>query len=296
MHSKYSICFIINPISGTTQKHHLPELFEKEIDTSQFEWEIKYTDRPKHATELAKQSVQEGFDTIVAVGGDGTINEVGRALVGTNSRLGIIPLGSGNGLARHLGIPLSVKGALNTILKGANFQMDSCQVNGQAFFCTSGVGFDATVSHYFAKDRDNRGLWNYAKTSIKQYFRYEPKTYQIEIDGTQYSEKAFIIAVANAAQYGNNAHISPEADVSDGLMDVCIMKSFPKALGLWLIFQSFNKSIHLSRYVTILRGKHVRIQNANEFAHLDGDPVSLNPKLEYKILEKSLNVCVPKSR
>ena len=148
--TKISIHFIINPISGTAKKHGLPKLFEQHINKDQFDWEIKYTQHAGHATDIAANAVKQGVDYVVAVGGDGTVNEIGSALVSASTKLGIIPLGSGNGLARHLGIPLNPKKALEQILTGNTVKIDACDVNGQPFFCTSGVGFDALVSHSFS--------------------------------------------------------------------------------------------------------------------------------------------------
>lgn len=293
MNSSVSIQFIINPISGTIQKQNLPELFEKEIDKEKFSWEIKHTNARGHATEIARKAVADGVNIVVAVGGDGTINEVAKALVHSKkSALGIIPLGSGNGLARHLRIPLQPKKALQTILNGKNDLVDSCQVNDVPFFCTSGVGFDATVSHYF-DSIPGRGLHTYIKSSLKKYFSYKPETYQIEVDGVKFERCAFIVSVANASQYGNNAYISPTADIKDGLMDLVIMQRFAKPIGAWLIFLSFSKLIDKSSYLEIIKGKEIKIKQATKIAHIDGDPISLAKDLTYKIQEKSLLVRVP---
>ncbi|MGB0522506.1 MAG: diacylglycerol/lipid kinase family protein [Flammeovirgaceae bacterium] len=289
--SKKSIYFIINPISGTAKKHRLPDLFKQLIDPSLFEWEIKYTDHPHHATEIAQDAVDRDIDYVIAVGGDGTVNETAKALIGSTSKLGIIPLGSGNGLARHLGIPLKPENALKSMLAGNTVKIDTCAVNGQPFFCTSGVGFDALVSHYFAQNK-GRGLLNYAKTAIQQYFNYKPATYQITVDGYEYTEQAFVVTLANAAQYGNNAYISPEADISDGLLDLCVVNKFPKLFGVVLIFRSFTGSIHKSKYMKIIRGKHITIRNKGNYAHLDGDPAELAPSLHYSIQQQSLEVLV----
>jgi YegS/Rv2252/BmrU family lipid kinase len=288
-----TICFIINPISGAVKKQHLPAVFKKAFTTDEFHWEIKFTKAQKHATELAAAAVAEKFDIVVAVGGDGTINEVAQSLVGTEAALGIIPLGSGNGLARHLGIPLHVEQALQVILHGSTRRIDSCQVNGEAFFCTSGVGFDATVSHFFAQHQHKRGLFNYARAALRQYFSYRPQQYKIEIDGQQLTKQAFIIVVANAAQYGNNVYVSPEAGIADGQLDVCIIKHFAKWRGPLLLAQSFGRRIHRSRYVEVLRGRQVRISSASRLLHVDGDPLELKQPLHYAIDKQALKVRVP---
>jgi diacylglycerol kinase (ATP) len=293
MQSKTFIQFIINPISGTIKKQNLPELFGRLIDRNQFDWEIKYTNARGHATEIAKKAVENGVDIIVAVGGDGTINEVAKSLIHSEkSTLGVIPLGSGNGLARHLEIPLSPAKALKVILEGKRIQIDTCKVNKVPFFCTSGVGFDATVSHYFDKI-PGRGLYTYIKSSISKYFTYKPEVYQIEIDGKKIEKAAFIVSVANASQYGNNAYISPNANISDGLMDLVVMRKFAKPIGAWLIFLSFTKLINKSDYLEILQGKHIKIKQKSNLAHIDGDPIVLSENLEYEIEVNSLWVKVP---
>ena len=292
MPDKTTICFIINPISGTARKLHLPELFQQMIPDDRFRWEIKYTDYPKHATLLAEEAVEQGFDIVVAVGGDGTINEVAQSIENSSSSLGIIPLGSGNGLARHLGIPLKAKDALSAILSG-NFQkIDTCKINDASFFCTSGLGFDGQVSHVFAQNKDQRGFWNYVKSSFDQYFNYQPKTYGIQVNGKRFKEKAFIVTVANAGQYGNGAYISPEADISDGLFDLCIMKEFPWFIGLWLMFLSFTKQIHKSKYLKVIRANSAVITAEGVAAHLDGDPLEVSSEVTYKIASQNLRVCV----
>lgn len=289
--SKKTIHIIINPISGTSKKKNLPELFERYIDKSLFNWEIKHTEYAHHGTEIAAEAVKNGIDYVIAVGGDGTINEIAKALIGSETKLGIIPLGSGNGLARHLRIPLKPEKALKSILEEKSILIDTCEVNGQPFFCTSGVGFDALVSHHFAQTK-GRGLVTYAKMALQQYFNYQPSTYQIVIDGYEYTEQAFVVTLANAGQYGNNAYISPEADISDGLMDVCVVGKFPKLLGIMMLFLSFTGSIHKSKYMKIIRGKQISIRNMGGYTHLDGDPVSLDKSLNYSIQPKSLAVLV----
>jgi YegS/Rv2252/BmrU family lipid kinase len=292
MQSKTSIQFIINPISGTIKKQNLPELFERLIDRNLFDWEIKYTNARGHATEIAKQAVADKVNTIVAVGGDGTINEVAKSLIHSEqSTLGIIPLGSGNGLARHLKIPLSPAQALKVILDEKRIQIDTCKVNNVPFFCTSGVGFDATVSHYFDQI-PGRGLYTYITASISKYFAYTPEVYQIEIDGKKIEKSAFIVSVANASQYGNNAYISPNANISDGLMDLVVMKKFAKPIGAWLIFLSFAKLIDKSSYLEIVKGKQISIKHKSKLAHIDGDPIQLSEHLKYEIEANSLWVKV----
>ena len=195
------ITFIINPISGTKKKKEIPGLIHTILKDSDWEFEIVNTRYAGHATEIATEKAQQGVDVVVAVGGDGTVNEVASALVHTNTALGIIPCGSGNGLARHLGVPMSRLKAIELFLNGGIQQMDYGIINGkQLFFCSCGVGFDALVSWEFAH-AGKRGLMTYCSIALKENFKYKPETYTLKTDtGEGLTNKAFVIACGNAAQ------------------------------------------------------------------------------------------------
>jgi YegS/Rv2252/BmrU family lipid kinase len=291
------ILFIVNPISGTIQKIRVVEKIHRFFNHSHVSYQIRHTEYAGHATKIAAEAVNNHFDTVVAIGGDGTVNEIGAALSHTSTALGIIPLGSGNGLARHLQIPFSLENALKTILEGKKIKIDTCYLGENAFFCTSGTGFDALVSYRFSKDAKGRGLINYARIAMKTYLDYQPQTYQLNIDGSIISTQAMMITVANAAQFGNNAYISPEADITDGFLDVCIVQAFPKWQGASIFAASFMKTIHQNKFVKIYKAKKVSILpiNAQAHAHIDGDYVQ-NSKVpfEYSINNKSLHVLVDK--
>jgi len=242
MQPEGSVVFIVNPIAGTRQKdfilenirHHLPE----ELATK-----IIFTEYPGHAHDIATEMVRQGITTIVAVGGDGTVNEVASALVKTNCRLGIIPAGSGNGLARHLGIPLQVPEALELILHHRIQNIDAGKVNGKYFFCTCGTGFDASVGKKFSRD-SRRGMLSYVRATIHQYINYSPKSYTLKTSNKKVKLKAFLVTFANSGQYGNNAYIAPNAVIDDGMLDLCILRPFPKtstiSLGLRLFFKNID--------------------------------------------------------
>ena len=214
--------FIMNPISGTTNKAGIPELIAKTLDTNTFDYEIRLTEHAGHAFEIATEAKDNGVDVVVAVGGDGTVNEVARAIVHSNTALGIIPCGSGNGLARHLMIPMQLKKAIEVINEYQIHDLDYGIINEHPFFCTCGMGFDAFVSMKFA-EAGKRGPITYAENILKEGLKYEPETYEIEDENGTMHYKAFLISCANASQYGNNAYIAPQASMSDGLMDVIIM-------------------------------------------------------------------------
>lgn len=291
-----SILFIINPISGGVSKTSLPTLIFQELDNKLFIPQIIFTEYSGHAKELALKAISDKVDILVAVGGDGTINEVASAIVNSEVALGIIPKGSGNGLARHLGIPLDTKQAISCLNTAKIKHIDVGQLNDRYFFCTSGIGFDAHVSEKFAQ-LTKRGLWGYLKTSIVSFVNYKPETYTVNIDGRVLTCKAFLVTFANASQFGNNAYIAPLADISDGLLDISIMKPFSFLEILNVGWKLFSKTIHLSQYVTIVKAKHITIQRftAGE-AHIDGEPISTAAKIEVTIHTLALKVMVAADR
>lgn len=287
-----TILFIINPISGGISKTSIPDLIHQELDTQIFIPTIIFTEYSGHAKVLAQQAAIDKVDIVVAVGGDGTINEIASELVNSEVALAVIPKGSGNGLARHLSIPLDTKKAI-ACLNTANVKsIDVGQLNDRLFFCTSGIGFDAHVSEKFAQ-LTKRGLWGYLKTSILSFVNYKPETYAVNIDGRIITSRAFLITFANASQFGNNAYIAPLADISDGLLDISIMKTFTFAEIANVGWKLFSKNIHLSKYVTIFKAKHITIERATAgAAHIDGEPISMKPKIEVTIHHLALKVMV----
>ena len=219
------ILAIINPVSGTSNKDKIPRLIDTVVDHDQNDVSIIATEYAGHAREIATDAVKDGFDVVVAIGGDGTVNEVGSSLCGTPTAMAIVPCGSGNGLARHLRISMNASRALQVLNNGVVGEFDFCTVNDKPFFCTCGMGFDAKVSDKFANE-GTRGFITYIKTTLAEYIKYKPQRYIIDIDGERLEEKAFVIACCNAAQYGNNAYIAPRASMQDGLIDVTVMHPF----------------------------------------------------------------------
>ena len=212
------IIFVVNPISGTQSKELILNLLDEKIDKARYTWEVVYTERAGHAVEIAAKAAEEKADIVVAIGGDGTINEIARSLVHTDTALGIIPCGSGNGLARHLHIPMEPKKALEVLNEGCLDTIDYGKINGTDFFCTCGVGFDAFVSLKFAH-AGKRGLLTYLEKTLQESLKYQPETYELETENGVSKYKAFLIACGNASQYGNNAYIAPQATLTDGLFD-----------------------------------------------------------------------------
>lgn len=292
---QHKLVAIINPISGVGGKSQMPSLITNKLSSDKFDIEIKFTENPGHATILAQDAVNEGCDIVLAVGGDGTVNEVGRALCGTDTALAILPCGSGNGLARHLHIPMNVEKALDALNHGSIDRVDYCTVNGQPFFCTCGVGFDAQVSYKFANE-DTRGLVTYIKTTISEYFRYRSRHYRITIDGATFEEKAFVIACCNAAQYGNNAFVAPRASMQDGKIDLTVIHSFNLGEAALLSARLFTSNIDRDRHVSIYRGRDIIIEREEEdVMHIDGDPVMMPEELHITCHPAELLVVVPNS-
>ena len=290
---KRKALFIINPISGGKTKEQVPALIKKILDHTQFEATIVYTERAMHGSDLAKDAVGV-YDYVIAVGGDGTVNEIASAIVGTNIALGIIPFGSGNGLARFLGIPVDTSKAIETINGEMVEVIDSAELNGQKFFNLAGMGFDAHIAEVFSHDK-NRGFWAYAKSSLREISKYKAETYHINIDGTEYVRDAFMLSIANSSQFGNNAHVSPCASVQDGLLDICIIKQFPMWRFIEMGIRMFAKTADKSKYVEIIRGKNVTIRrSADGPIHLDGEPQMMGKEVNIRIVPASLIIITGK--
>lgn len=287
---KKSVLFIINPISGGKKKLNFPAFAKTQLDLDILDPEFVYTEWPTHANDLALSAVKNGKDIVVAVGGDGTINEVASALEGTPVIMGIIPFGSGNGLARALNISLNNKRALTVINNLKTRKIDSGVLNDRKFFNMAGMGFDAHISLKFAKLK-NRGLKGYIGTALSEISSYSPDLYDLTIDGNHFKIDAFMISIANSCQYGNNAYISPEAKLDDGLLDICIIKPFPLSQLPVIGFHLFNKTIHKTKYVDIIKGKDIRINRKKEgTVHLDGEPVEMTKDVNIRVKPLSLIV------
>jgi YegS/Rv2252/BmrU family lipid kinase len=292
--AKERISFIINPISGTQNKDSLPETIRRTVSTSQFDVCIFFTERAGHAFELASRQIEDGVRYIVAVGGDGTVNEVAMAVRDTSAIMGIVPCGSGNGLARHLRIPLKLTDALSLINNADIVSIDYGTVNGKPFFCTFGAGFDAHVSHAFAAS-GKRGLRTYISVIAREFFNYRSRKYRLKIDGDKFKTRAMMITVANSAQYGNSGYISPTADIADGKLDVCILHPFPKLNAAPLAVRLLRKSIDKSRYYQRIKGKKITLKRKREGSvHLDGEPLTMGKKLKIRVVPHGLNVLVKK--
>lgn len=290
------ISFIINPVSGTQNKEQILSLIDKKLNKEKYLHEIIYTEYAGHAEEIAAQKAKENAYAVVAIGGDGTINEIARSLVHTQTALGIIPCGSGNGLARHLRISMEVKKALDIINDGWMDVIDYGKINNVPFFCTCGIGFDAFVSLKFAK-AGRRGPLTYLEKTLSESLKYQPETYELEMEGGTQKHKAFLIACGNASQYGNNAYITPHATLTDGLLDVTILEPFTVLDIPSLAFQLFNKTLDQNTRIKTFRCQTLRIRRTKPgVVHFDGDPMMTGEEIEIHIIQKGLQVFVPRNR
>ena len=294
--NKKKITFILNPISGTVSKAGIPDLIEERLDKDRFDYCIAETSYAGHATELAKEAAKDGVDIVVAVGGDGTVNEVGRALTQTDTAMGILPCGSGNGLARHLNLPMNLKKCIDILNYCDIKKLDYGIINEHPFFCTCGMGFDAFISMKFA-EAGKRGPITYMQKVLEEGLRYEPETYVIEDEDGTHSYKAFLVSVANASQYGNNAYIAPQASMSDGLLDVIIMEPFDLIDAPQVAIELFNKTLDKNLKIKTFRSKHIHIHRKSEgIIHYDGDPITSSADVDISIVPKGINIIVNPKR
>lgn len=292
--NKKKVVFIVNPISGGHRGTNISASIMQKVDKSKFDFEIQLTKYKGHASEISKQQVEDGTHIIVAVGGDGTINEVASQMIGTSSILGIIPRGSGNGLARHLGIPRMVGKALELINLSRNTKIDTATVNGTPFISIAGLGFDAYVADLFASSK-RRGFFTYFKIIAENYHDYKSKTYTLRFgSGKLIETKAFFISFANSNQFGFNTSIAPNAKLNDGKLDICIVKKpflveIPLIANLLLL-----RKINLSPHVEIIPASDIVVeQSKNRVANIDGEAIKLGKELNIKVNPLSLNIIIP---
>lgn len=284
---------IINPISGTRSKTGLDRMVIDALGPLGREVEVAYTKGHGDATRLALSAVEKGCETVLAAGGDGTINETAAALCGTGIVLGIIPCGSGNGLARHLGIPVDIKESLKIIIENHAMDIDYATVNDKKFFCTCGVGFDAAVSEAFARKK-TRGKLTYIQSTFQTYANYEPEHYTIIANGKTLTEKAFLVAVCNASQYGNNAYIAPSASINDGLLDVTIIHA-GNALSTALVgVDMLTGMIERNMLIQTFRTDNIIIEREHRGpSHVDGEPMEMDRSLRVCCHHNGLRVFTP---
>ncbi len=292
---KKKIIFVVNPKAGITPKSKvIIELLTGNImPSARFIPEVVFTERAGHATQLTKQALEKGADIIVALGGDGTINEVASALVGTDIPMGILPAGSGNGLARCLGISMNYVLALRTIIRGNTKLMDVAFVNDQMFTSIAGIGFDAFVARKFAESAI-RGMLSYLKIILNEFRHYKPVKYSLTIDSKTIEKQALMIVFANSNQFGFNTRIAPEAKVDDGFLDICVIHKMPVSKLLKVGYHSMRGTLDRTGFAEYYRGKEISINDIQDpLMNIDGEPKIVNSPLNIRIKPLSLRVIVP---
>lgn len=288
-----SALFIINPASG---RKTLPSL-ERDIAAvcraNKLKHSIALTTGAGHATTLAREASENNIDIVFAVGGDGTVNEVAKGLVHSSTTMGIIPKGSGNGLARHLGISLKHQAALTVLNTGKVLQMDALSVNGETSVNVSGVGFDGHIASLFGKS-GKRGLREYVTLAAAEYRKFKNFTIQGIIDDQTISSEGFILAFANSSQFGNNATISPAASVCDGVMDICVIKKIPLLHALGFAGKMFTRNMHKSAFVKIIKAKQASFTFQDALPmHIDGEGRGAYHSITIEVIPSALRILAP---
>jgi len=290
--SRKRICFIVNPISGIGRQKVIEKLIYEQLNRSLFDYEIAYTKAAKHAMELSADAASRNVDIVVAVGGDGSVNEIARGLVDTKTVLAIIPTGSGNGLARHLNIPINIKKAMQVINSGKTITIDTVKMNNETFVNVAGIGFDAHIGWEFSKF-GKRGFSSYLKVITRELPGYKSQNFELIIEDKSIFKKAFLISFANGSQWGNNAQIAPTANISDGEIDIAILKDFNFLNALRIGYRLLKGNLHQSSFLEIIRTTEVLVKQEGKIAHIDGEPIEIGKELKIKVNPSSLNILVP---
>jgi len=295
--ARKDILFIINPISGGKRKNHIPVLIMRWLNPEKFNPIIRFSEYPGHAYLLASKAKEDGFKFVVAVGGDGTVNETAKALLHSDVAMGIIPMGSGNGLARHLKIPLRPARSIRFLNRTEIYKMDAGMMNELPFFCTAGVGFDAQVGKAFAENT-GRGLQTYVKMVLREYFHYKPQLLSLHLNGQKFNHQAFMLTISNASQFGNNAVIAPLAQINDGCLDISILTKLPMHAVAPTVLRLFTRRIHKSQYIQTQKVKEIQIERQNDGpAHIDGEPVFMGKEIKVIVMPAAINImAVPRER
>jgi len=294
---KQKIIFIINPRAGIGYYKKVNRLVKKHLDKSKYDYELLLTQYRGHGCVLAAEAVQNGTDIVIAVGGDGTINEIASALAGKETLFGFIPTGSGNGLAHHLKMPIAVSRAVKIINEQQILKIDTLKINEKTCVSIAGMGFDAYVAELFDKS-SRRGFFPYLYFIVRSFFSYQPKTYIVESDGVKQEHTALMLSIANSSQWGFNVKISPQASMQDGYADICFAKKPPFYQLIPYLAKLFTGNIHRGKLaIAIYRFSKCVIyekENVKQPFHIDGDPMERQSRLEVEVLPKSLKIIVPR--
>ena len=277
---KQRIRFIINPI-------------EENLDHSKFDYDIAITEYAQHAKKIAYEASLEGIDIVCAVGGDGSVHEVGTALIGTQTKIAILPCGSGNGLARHLNIPMNIPKAIECINNDSSIRMDTVLVNDKPFLGIGGYGFDAIIAKKF-DNYHKRGFWSYVKLVIREFAKYNPINVSVDLNGEIKTMPVVLCTIANSSEFGNGFVVSPNSSVTDGKIELCLLKPFSFWMAPTVVYRFFKRTAHKSKYSEVISFKKARITLSRNIAHYDGEPFNVKDVLNIQVVPSSLNILIGK--
>ncbi len=287
------VLFLVNPRSGVRRRDNISALIGDSCRELATDHNLQLCERKEDLDEIIANAEREGFEIIYAVGGDGTVHEIAKRLIGRNLTLGILATGSGNGFARHLGLPASPRDSLAACHRGATITVDTAEVNGQPFLGVLGLGLDAVIAARFASS-EIRGMRTYLAEGLRAFREFAPETYEITIDGQVSRRSAYVVAVANSSQYGNNARIAPFASLQDGLLNLVTVADVSIFSAPMLLVRLFNGTLNKSSRVSVSEGREIVIRREGPGpAHLDGEPVELPAELHVRVRPRSLKVLVP---
>lgn len=290
---KRRIRFIINPRSGINPKRNLPDLVRPWLDNDRFDADFVFTEYAKHAVALTKAAVAEKIDIVAVAGGDGTVNEAAGQVTNSSATLAILPSGSGNGMARHLGMPLDLKKGIQVINACRTVTMDTFTVGPHFAIGTCGIGFDAHIAHLFSQSK-TRGYATYVKLVLREFSKFPGRTMSFEVDGQLVEKNLFLLTMANSSQFGNNAVIAPFADVQDGLLDISMVSPFPAWKAPSLILRLMRNTLHQLKYFTGMTGKNIVVRNpGTRKIHIDGEPLEISGDFKVQMVPASLRIIVP---
>ena len=285
------LLFIVNPNAGKKISDQIIKIIRKEFPKNIYYQVVIWKDKD-HFDEITALLKSQGYTDAIAVGGDGTVNQVAKTIVNTNISLGIVPIGSGNGLARSLGLSMDIIQVVKQIAVGSKTVIDTGTVNGIPFFCTSGIGFDAHIGHLFATIV-KRGLQSYVKITFRELLKYRAKNYTLKFDGQELKRKAFLITAANAGQYGNDFYIAPQASLQDGKFHVVVLKPFNALKVGGIMFNILRRKAFLSKSIeTYSTSKITIIRDRPDTIHYDGEPSQQTEEVVFEMHPKSLHVII----
>ena len=295
---KTKTLIIVNPIPGVGRQRRIATLLKQNLNHDLFDYTVRYTEHIHHGTEIAREAADKGYHCVVAVGGDGSVNDVVQGIKDTDTRLGIIPCGSGNGLARTLKLPLQPWLAIRVLNQQCEQTIDSIVVtrgdkadnDSWIVVNAAGCGFDAYIARLM-RSAKTRGMAAYTNLVLREYARYKNSDYHITVDGREYYRNAWFIAVANSRQFGYNLAVAPKAKLDDGLMDISILDKVPvDHLGITAPL-AFTNHLDLSQHVEMFKAKDVLIEgNADRWVNLDGEGENIGKSVHFVVHPKSVKI------